>query len=326
MDEHDVLTRYLRPLAADFTPARGLLDDAAVVRNREALAISVDTLVEGVHFPSGTLSAEQVARRALRVNLSDLAASGAAPMCYFLSLQLPPTTDVNWMAAFAAGLRQDQEQFGLHLAGGDTVRTPGPLAVSLTVMGQVAHGDALPRAAARTGDTLLVTGTIGDAHIGRLQLEGRLPENAGAKALSERFLLPMPRLGVGRKLAELAHAAIDVSDGLIADVRNLCIAAGKGARIRLAKVPLSKEARGVMDRGHVTLEELTTGGDDYELLFSVPQHAVREAIDTAAEAGVTMTTIGEVTDTADVTILAPDGGAPRSARGGYVHAWAKPAG
>ncbi len=326
MDEHDILTRFLRPLAADFTPARGLLDDAAVVRSREALAISTDTLVEGVHFPSGTLSAEQVARRALRVNLSDLAASGAAPLCYLLSLQLPPATDAAWMAAFAAGLRHDQEQFGLHLAGGDTVRTPGPLAVSLTVIGRVGRGEALPRAAAKTGDALLVTGTIGDAHIGRLQLEGRLPADAGAGKLVERFLLPTPRLAVGRKLAALAHAAIDVSDGLTADVRNLCVAAGKGARIRLAEVPLSAGARSAMSRGQVTLEALATGGDDYELLFSVPRQAVREAIDTAAGSAVTMTVIGEVTDGEEVTILAPDGGAPRTARGGYVHAWAKPAG
>lgn len=326
MDEHDILTRFLRPLAADFAPARGLLDDAAVMRSREALAVSADTLVEGVHFPSGTLSAEQVARRALRVNLSDLAASGAAPLCYLLSLQLPPTTDADWMAAFAAGLRQDQEQFGLHLAGGDTVRTPGPLTVSLTVMGQVAHGDALPRAKARTGDALLVTGTIGDAHIGRLQLEGRLPADAGAGKLVERFLLPTPRLAVGRELAALAHAAIDVSDGLTADVRNLCVAAGKGARVQLAEVPLSAGARSAMNRGHVTLEELATGGDDYELLFSVPRQAVREAIDTAAGSAVTMTVIGEVTDGAEVTILPPDGGAPRTARGGYVHAWARPPG
>lgn len=326
MDEHDILTRFLRPLAADFPPARGLLDDTAVVRSREALAISTDTLVEGVHFPSGTLSAEQVARRALRVNLSDLAASGATPLCYLLSLQLPPTTDTDWMAAFAAGLRQDQEQFGLHLAGGDTVRTPGPLAVSLTVMGRVARGEALPRAEARTGDALLVTGTIGDAHIGRLQLEGRLPADAGAEALAERFLLPTPRLTVGRKLGALAHAAIDVSDGLTADVRNLCVAAGKGARIRLAEIPLSAEARSVVNQGHVTLEELATGGDDYELLFSVPRKAVREAVDMAAESAVTMTMIGDVTDNGEVTILASDGGAPRAARGGYVHAWARPAG
>ena len=326
MDEHDILTRYLRPLATDFAPARGLLDDAAVVRSSEALAISTDTLVEGVHFPSETLSAEQVARRALRVNLSDLAASGAAPLCYLLSLQLPPTTDTDWTAAFAAGLRQDQEQFGLHLAGGDTVRTPGPLAVSITVMGQVARGNAMPRAEARTGDTLLVTGTIGDAHIGRLQLEGRLPADAGAKALAERFLLPTPRLEVGRKLAALAHAAIDISDGLTADIRNLCIAAGKGARIRLAEVPLSEGACSVVNGGHLTLEELASGGDDYELLFSVPQQAVREAIETAAESAVTLTAVGEVTDGGEVTVLAPDGGAPRAARGGYVHAWARPAG
>ena len=326
MDEHDILTRHLRPLAAGFAPARGLLDDTAVLPGGEALAVSTDTLVEGVHFPPGALSADQVARRALRVNLSDLAAAGAAPLCYLLSLQLPPPTDAHWMAAFAAGLRADQERFGVHLAGGDTVRTPGPLAVSLTVMGRPARSDALARTGARTGDTLLVTGTVGDAHLGRLHLEGRLPAAAGAGALAERFLLPTPRLEAGRKLAALAHAAIDVSDGLTADVRNLCAAAGKGARVWLARVPLSAGARRAVHRGHVTLAELAAGGDDYELLVSVPRHAVREAVEAAAGAAVTMTAVGEVTDRGDVTVLAPDGGAPRAARGGYVHAWAPPGG
>ena len=325
MDEHDILTRYLRPLAADFAPARGLLDDAAIMRCRNALAVSTDTLVEGVHYPSGTLSAAQVARRALRVNLSDLAASGARPWCYFLALQLPPTTDANWMTAFAAGLRDDQTHFGLHLAGGDTVRTPGPLAISLTVMGQLPQGEALPRTGAKAGDSLLVTGTIGDAHVGRLQLEGRLPAETGAESLAERFLLPTPRLEVGQGLAALAHAAIDVSDGLIADVRNLCRAAGKGARIQLDKTPLSELARRAVNRGHATVEGLASGGDDYELLFSVPQHAVREAVEIAAEAAVPVTAIGEVTDIQEVTILTPDGDRSRPARSGYAHAWTQPA-
>ena len=325
MDEHDILTRCLRSLAADFTPAHRLLDDVAVLPCHQALAISTDTLVEGVHFPPGLLSAEQIARRALRVNLSDLAAAAATPLCYLLGLQLPPSTDPDWMAGFAGGLRQDQEHFGIHLAGGDTVRTPGPLAVSITVLGRLARDRALPRTDAEAGDALAVTGTIGDAWLGRLELEGRLPVAAGAPALAERFLLPAPRLDIGQGLAALAHAAIDVSDGLIADVGNLCGAAGRGARISLDHVPLSEAARFHVDRGNATLPDLAAGGDDYELLFSIPGRAVPRATEVAAAGGVALTVIGEVTDNPGVSALTPDGQRPGTATGGYVHTWESPA-
>ena len=325
MDEHDILTRCLRALAADFTPAHRLLDDVAVLRCDQALAISTDTVVEGVHFPAGALSAEQIARRALRVNLSDLAASAATPLCYLLGLQLPPLTDLDWMAGFAGGLREDQEHFGIRLAGGDTVRTPGPLAVSITVMGRVARDGTLPRTDTADGDVLAVTGTIGDAWLGRLELEGKLPIAAGAPTLAERFLLPAPRLEISQGLAALAHAAIDVSDGLIADVRNLCGAAGKGARISLNDAPLSEAARFHVDRGNATLEDLAAGGDDYELLFSIPRRAVPQATEIAAACGVALTVIGEVTDGPGVSAFTTDGESPGSATGGYVHSWNGPA-
>ncbi len=325
MDEHDILTRYLRPLATNFAPARQLLDDAAILEPEESLAISTDTLVGGVHFPAEALSAEQVARRALRVNLSDLAASGARPFCYFLALQLPPGTNPVWMAGFASGLGQDQVRFGLHLAGGDTVRTPGPLAVSITVLGRTRRDETLSRTCAAAGDMLLVTGTIGDAYLGRLQLEGRLPADSGADRLAGRFLLPEPRLRLGQVLAPLAHAAIDVSDGLIADTRNLCRAAGKGARICLGKTPLSETGRRIVNQGHATLEALATGGDDYELLVSVPRQAVRDALSLASDAAVTMTPIGQVTEGPGVTVELP-GGRESTIDGGYAHAWNPPAG
>lgn len=325
MDEHDILTRCLRSLAADFAPAHQLLDDVAVLPCDRALAVSMDTLVEGIHFPTGLLSAEQIARRALRVNLSDLAAAAATPLCYLLGLQLPPSTDLDWIAGFAAGLRQDQERFGIRLAGGDTVRTPGPLAVSITVMGRLARDGTLPRTDAQAGDALAVTGTIGDAWLGRLELEGKLPVAAGAPALAERFLLPAPRLAIGQGLAALAHAAIDVSDGLIADASNLCGAAGKGARISLDHAPLSEAARFHVDRGHATLPDLAAGGDDYELLFSIPTRAVPQATEVAAACGVALTVIGEVTDDPGVSASTPDGERPGTATGGYVHTWAGPA-
>ncbi len=324
MDEHEILKRYLRPLAAKFPPARELLDDVAVLEGVAPLAISMDTLVEGVHFPAGILSPDQVARRALRVNLSDLAAAGARPLCHFLSLQLPAGTDRAWMAAFASGLRRDQERFGLPLAGGDTVRTPGPLAVSLTVVGRTGRGGPLSRARAAAGDTLVVTGTIGDAHLGRLHLEGRLPGGSGAERLVRRFLLPEPRLQLGQALAPAAHAAIDVSDGLLADVRNLCRAAGTGARVCLDRIPLSPAGRGVVHRGHATLHELATGGDDYELLVSVPRPALPEVLSMGSGGRVMMTPIGRLTANPDIAVVLPDG-RESALVDGYAHVWDSPA-
>ncbi len=192
-------------------------------------------------------------------------------------------------------------------------------------MGGLARDGTLPRTGAEDGDVLAVTGTIGDAWLGRLELEGKLPVAAGAPTLAERFLLPAPRLDVGRGLAALAHAAIDVSDGLIADVRNLCGAAGKGARISLDLAPVSEAARFHVDRGSATLEDLAAGGDDYELLFSIPRRAVPQASEIAAACGAALTVVGEVTDGPGVTALTPDGESPGTATGGYVHTWNSPA-
>ena len=321
MDEHDILTRFLRPLAAGFRPARGLLDDTAVLNEAGPVAISTDTLVEGVHFPGDILPPDDIARRALRVNLSDLAAAGAEPYCYFLSLQLPPPISPNWLEAFATGLRHDQEEFGLSLAGGDTVRTPGPLAITITALGRPSEPDALMRSAAKPGDKLLLTGTIGDAHLGRLQLEGHLPEATRSPFLSERFRLPTPRIMTGRKLAQLAHAAIDISDGLIGDLDKLCSAAGVGARISQDKVPLSAAARDCLAGGVTTWPDLVTGGDDYELLFSVPSRAISKAIEIASSCGVPTAVIGEITEMQAIVVLGPDGPSLGKRPTGYRHAW-----
>lgn len=321
MDEHDILARFLRPLAAGFEPARGLLDDTAVLTETGPVAISADTLVEGVHFPGDLLPPDDIARRALRVNLSDLAAAGAEPYCYFLSLQLPPPVSPGWLEAFASGLRRDQEEFGLSLAGGDIVRTPGPLAIAITALGRPHDRDALMRSGAKPGDALLLTGTIGDAHLGRLQLEGSLQESMRSPFLSERFRLPTPRIEIGRKLAGLAHAAIDISDGLIADLDKLCSAAGVGARISQDKVPLSGAARDQLADGSATWPDLATGGDDYELLFSVPPRAISEAMEIASTCGVPAAVIGEITETRPIVVLGPDGPSLGERPTGYRHTW-----
>ncbi len=321
MDEREILNRHLRPLTSGFAPARGLMDDTAILDNAGFLSVTTDTSVEGVHFPVRSLSAEQIARRALRVNLSDLAATGAKPLCYFLGLQLPPETDDVWMTNFASGLKRDQDLFDIRLAGGDTVRTPGPLAIAVTAVGQAGDGRALDRSGAEPGDVLLLTGTIGDALLGRWQLEGRLAKGAHCAFLAERFALPTPRLELARLLAPLANAAIDISDGLVADLEKLCSAAGQGARMVQDQVPLSNAADGLLRAGATTWSDLVTGGDDYEVLFSVPAQSLAAAMAAADTCGVRLTRIGEVTKSGPLAVLDSRGTRIAIARSGHQHEW-----
>lgn len=321
MDEFGLIERHLRPLAGGFAPALGLRDDAALLDADGPLAASVDAVVDGVHLPPG-LAPEDAASRALRAALSDLAAMGALPWCYLLVLALPEDTREEWVAAFAGRLREEQERFGVALAGGDTVRTPGPLTVSVTVLGRGAPEGALRRDGARPGDALFVSGTVGDGLLGRLVVEGRvsLPD-ADARAMRARFLAPEPRIALGRALVGVAGAAIDVSDGLIADARALADASGAGAAIDRDAVPLSSPARRALDTGAVRWEDLAAGGDDHELLLAVPEARLGDALDAAREAGTPLARIGAFTREAGLRLRGPDGTLTEAPAGGFRHAW-----
>jgi thiamine-monophosphate kinase len=278
LGEFDIIARYFAPLATD-SSALSLRDDAAVLRPPEGLEIvlACDTVIEGVHFLSED-PAESVGHKALAVNLSDLAAKGARPYVYLLALSLTSKqVDPDWLEAFAAGLGALQRRSGISLAGGDTTKTPGPLSITITALGLVPHGHAALRHGAKRGDLLYMTGTIGDAHLGLLLL--KQPELAGKWRLSEddvaflvgRYREPKPRNAIAIPLRNLASAAIDVSDGLVGDVGKLAAVSHVGAVIEAARVPLSPSARKAIASDPKLLEALLTGGDDYEIVASVPE-------------------------------------------------------
>jgi len=267
-DEFSEIARLFRPLTGGAAGAFELQDDAAVVPQRPGfdLVITKDAVVEGVHFPVGERP-ELVARKLLRVNLSDLAAKAAEPFGCFLAVAWPGAFGPDERAAFAAGLGEDLQTFGVALLGGDTVSTPGPFMASLTALGWVPEGRMVRRAGARVGDTLAVSGTIGDAALGLAAVRGEIADPDGW--LADRYRLPTPRLDLRQALRAHAHGAADVSDGLIADAGHIGEASGVGMRIDLEALPLSTAARGWLDdQGDraAALVRLATGGDDYEVV------------------------------------------------------------
>ncbi|WP_135466195.1 thiamine-phosphate kinase [Crenalkalicoccus roseus] len=316
--EFALIARHFRALAGP--GALGLEDDAAVLDPPPGrqLVIAADAMVEGVHFlPEDP--PETVGRKLLRVNLSDLAAMGAAPLGYLMTVALPKRVAEEWIAAFAAGLAEDQRLFGLGTLGGDTVSTPGPIALSLTILGTVAPGAALRRRGARPGDELWVSGSIGDGALGLAVLQGRLPPDPEG-FLARRYRLPEPRLALGAALADLARAAMDVSDGLVQDLGHLCRASGCGAVLEAARVPLSPAARAALAADPALLPLLLAGGDDYELLFAAPPGEAAAVSARAAAAGVPVTRIGRfVEGRAEVAVLGEDGAPLGLARGGWSH-------
>jgi len=285
----------MKPLTKGAPEALGLLDDAAAIPSRPGfdLIVTTDMIVEGVHFlPSDPL--DLVARKLLRVNLSDLAAKAAEPYGWFLSVSWPERCGWTEREAFARGLAQDQDAFGLTLLGGDTTATPGPLTASATLLGWVPNGQARLRGGARAGDVVLISGVIGD---GRLGLKAALGEIAAPGAL-RRYRLPEPRLALRAALAAV-HACADISDGLLADVGRIAIASSLAAEIDLARLPLSEDGlryvAGAGDRP-AALAELASGGDDYELVCAAAPERAEHAIAAAAAVGVRMTVVGRMVE------------------------------
>lgn len=302
-NEFALIDSLFRPLAEGFPGALGLTDDAALLPAGEEMAVTQDGLVAGVHFPADE-TPEAIAAKALRVNLSDLAAMGAKPLAYLLTLVLPEHIDDAWLRRLCASLGDEQARWGIVLAGGDTVSTPGPLTLSVTALGTVAR--PLRRSGARPGDSVYVSGTIGDAVLGLAALRGELP-GSGHETLIERLRLPTPRLALGRALVGVASACADVSDGLVADAGHIAEASGVAITIDAAAVPLSAAARAVLAEDPTWLPRMLTGGDDYELVFS------------AAQAVADATRIGSVEAGQGVTVRGPDGSPMTFDAPGYRH-------
>jgi thiamine-monophosphate kinase len=298
--EDRLIARYFKPMARH-PGAFGLVDDAAVLAPPPGheLVLKTDAIVGSVHFFVDD-PADAVARKALRVNLSDLASKGARPAGFLLSLALPRTVGDAWLKAFARGLGADAKRFNCPLLGGDTVRTPGPVTISITAFGTLPRGSMLRRSGARTGDHVVVTGTIGDAALGlKLRhdrgaaLRWRL--DAAMKGhLAARYLVPEPRNALADALRRHASGAMDVSDGLAGDLGKLCRASGVGAEIDATSVPLSKAARAALAAEPGLIESILTGGDDFEVLAAVPPSALGALQAGARRAGVPVTPIGRI--------------------------------
>jgi thiamine-monophosphate kinase len=275
VDEFDWIDRCLRPLAKDTPEAFDLLDDAAALPARPGfdLVISADAIVEGVHFLPDD-PADLIARKLLRVNLSDLAAKGAQPYAYILAIAWPARFGWPQRRAFAEGLGADQAAFGLKLLGGDTTSTPGPLSASVTVFGWVPAGAMVRRSGAAAGDVVLVSGTIGDGWLGLAACQGRAGLGAPHQAwLADRYRLPQPRAGLAVALRAHAHAAADVSDGLIADAGRIARASGVHIALDLDRLPLSPAARAWLSAQSEEAGarmDLACGGDDYEIVCTAP--------------------------------------------------------
>lgn len=316
--EFALIARHFGPLAG--AGALDLSDDAAVIDPPPGrqLVLAADAIVEGVHFLPDD-PPETIGRKLLRVNLSDLAAMGAEPLGYLMTTSFGPRMDEGWIARFAAGLLDDQREFGLAVLGGDTVATPGPAAFSLTILGSVEPGRAIRRRGAKPGDEVWVSGTIGDGALGLKVLRGALAADADG-FLADRYRLPRPRLALGRAAAPHVSAGMDVSDGLAQDLGHLCRAAGCGAEIAIAEVPLSPAARAALEADSALLQAILAGGDDYELIFAVPAgegaalHAAASACDMA------VTCIGRfVAGAPEVILRRDDGSAMSMAQKGWSH-------
>jgi len=311
MGEFELIRQFFQPLADRAVTDQLILgpgDDCAIQRvppGRD-LVFSVDTLVEGVHFPEH-YHPEYLGWRALAVATSDLAAMGAMPVCYTLALTLPEA-DQNWLAGFARGLARASEAFGIALAGGDTTR--GPLTVTLQVHGTVATGTGLRRNGAQSGDLVCVSGTLGDAGAALDFLAAPEPSAVQQQVLS-RYHFPEPRLSLGQQLVGRASAAIDISDGLLADLQHILQASGVGARINAQDLPVSAALRQV--RGKQALELALTAGDDYQLCITIGQEQWSQLPDPVKQE---LTVIGRIEPQPGLRLE----GAPRiAAKAGFDH-------
>ena len=297
--EFELISRYFAPLSKGFAGAFGLLDDAAVVRPApgQDLVVKTDAILGGIHFRPDD-PPDLVGRKALRANLSDLAAKGAVPRAYVLDLMLPHGIEESWVATFARGLAEDQAEFGIHLIGGDTDSTTGPVAIAITAFGEVASGRMILRSGARAGDLIYVTDTIGDAALGLDVLRGAVfpPDSESAQYLIARYRLPSPPVTLGPRLMGQAMASIDISDGLIADLRHVCDVSNVAALIQSDRVPLSAAARSIVAAHPACLRTVLSGGDDYQILFTAPPAKAELLAALSQEFRLPITAIGHITD------------------------------
>lgn len=314
LGEFALIAELFAPLSKNAPGAFGLTDDAAVLAPPPGheLVLKTDAIVEGVHF-FRTDPPDVIAKKALRVNLSDLAAKGAVPMGYLMALLLPDWPDMAWLRAFVDGLAADQAAFGLSLMGGDTSATPGPLAISISAFGHVPVGTMIRRGGATPGDLVFVSGTIGDAGGGLATLKESRPDTH----LVARYRVPEPRLGLGQALRGVASASLDVSDGLMADLGHIAGVSKVRIEVDAARIPLSQALKALW--GADAALHAATAGDDYEIAFTAPASRRGEVSAAAARSGVAVAEIGRVKAGEGAVLLDAQGREIVLARGGYTH-------
>jgi thiamine-monophosphate kinase len=324
--EDRLIARHFRPLATA-AGALSLTDDAAYFAPPPGyeMVLNTDAIVSGVHFLPDD-PPDCIAKKALRVNLSDLAAKGAEPAGCLMTLALPEGISESWLESFAAGLKADCEQFACPLYGGDTVRTPGPVSISIFAFGVLPQGTMVRRAGAKSGDRVFVTGCLGDAALGLKLLQeparkaGWQLNDADAKFLIDRYRLPRPRVALHDAVRAYASAAMDISDGLLGDLGKLCDASNVSARLDVTALPLSAAARQALRCEPALIERIATGGDDYEILCAITPEHLQDFRAAAEAAGVPVSDIGEVTEgNVPPQLIAADGHALAFARPSFSH-------
>lgn len=309
--EFDLIADLFQPLAIGHPGALNLKDDAAILSLPKGyrMVVTTDAVVAGVHFLPDD-PPELVAKKAVRVNLSDVAAMGAEPLGILVAACFPKDGGEAWIEAFARGLSEDVHAYNCPVLGGDTVATPGPATITVTALGCAPAGGELRRDGAREGDVLMVTGTLGDAALG-LRVCRDDPALAGLSEahrafLVDRYRLPRPRVSFGPVLSGMARSCLDVSDGLLGDLKHICECSHLGAEVDLDALPLSEAARAAIEAEATLMEAALCGGDDYELLFTLPEERVEQVSAAAVRCGLTATPIGRMVAGSDVRVRRGD--------------------
>jgi thiamine-monophosphate kinase len=320
--EFELIAKLFAPLSRKVPGTYGLTDDAATIAPPagEELVVTADLLTEGVHFRSAD-PPDRIAKKALRVNLSDLAAKGAKPLGYLLSLALPGRLNMAWLESFAHGLAEDQNEFTVTLFGGDTTATDGPLTIAVTAFGTLPIGTMTRRNGAKAGDLVFVSGAIGDAGAGLALLKDGNPSDDAvhSNALIDRYQLPNPRAFLGQALRGIAHASLDVSDGLLADLGHIARNSGVRIFVNAERLPVSAALAAVKGRSLETSVAAATAGDDYEIAFTAPVAARDEIFRIAGETDTAVTEVGRVAEGEGVSLLDSFGEEIAVVRKGYEH-------
>ena len=313
--EFSCIEKYIRPLMR--SGFRTENDDAAQVSSpNKSFIVTQDMIVEGIHFLRSS-NPILLAQKALRVNLSDIAAMGARPHAYLLGLSLPQGITEEWWKQFSEGLKEDNETYAIDLIGGDTTSNgTGAITISVTAMG-IPDTCSMTRSKAQIGDLLYVSGNIGDSTLGLMAYQGLIAGECGY--LKRRYDLPEPRVSLGRKICGIASACIDISDGLIQDIEHICQLSNVGAILEMNKVPVSNEARHVLQHNPKLAERILSGGDDYELAFTAAVENREKIMLIAADINVKITEIGIVTEQPGVRVYDNYGNITRFTDRGYQH-------